>query len=255
MRATRGTMDLNSRMKALAKRTLAVAGLELRRLSSGERRRLDWLRNLRCRTVLDIGANTGQFAEFARELFPDADIHSFEPLPDCYAALEARVAGRPKFFTYPCALGETTAVAPMYRSNFTAASSLLPRTSRCEKAYPFTAGGDVVDIPVRRLDDVIAPSSLVPPLFVKVDVQGYELGVIAGGRRTIAAAHVLLVETSFERLYEGQPLFGDVLAVLSGLGFAYGGTLEHHLDPSDGRMLQADAVFLPKGSASSGGGQ
>ena len=37
------------------------------------------LRNLTCETVVDVGANRGQFALAARHYFPNAEIFSFEP--------------------------------------------------------------------------------------------------------------------------------------------------------------------------------
>ena len=40
------------------------------------------------RTILDIGANVGQFALPAWFAFPEAQIFSFEPLPDCFRQLQ-----------------------------------------------------------------------------------------------------------------------------------------------------------------------
>ena len=38
-------------------------------------------------TVLDVGANTGQFALEIHKILPQAMIYSFEPLKDCYEQL------------------------------------------------------------------------------------------------------------------------------------------------------------------------
>jgi len=46
-----------------------------------------WLQELDIRTVLDIGANSGQSARLYRYLFPRAAIFAFEPLPECYKRL------------------------------------------------------------------------------------------------------------------------------------------------------------------------
>jgi len=54
----------------------------------------------------------------------------------------------------------------------------------------------------------------------------------------------LIVETSFTKLYEGQPLFDDIYKTLKESGFDYGGNWDQLTDSCDGRILQADAIFL-----------
>src|SRR2546421_11011514 len=54
--------------------------------------RQPWLQRRGFRTVVDIGANTGQFALPARAAFPRATLHCFEPLPDCFSQLQQRLA-------------------------------------------------------------------------------------------------------------------------------------------------------------------
>ena len=43
---------------------------------------LSVLRKIKCDFVVDIGANRGQFALVVRKIFPNACIHSFEPLDE-----------------------------------------------------------------------------------------------------------------------------------------------------------------------------
>jgi hypothetical protein len=45
-------------------------------------------------TILDIGANVGQFALAAALHFPGATIHSFEPLPDTFSELVKNIGRR-----------------------------------------------------------------------------------------------------------------------------------------------------------------
>src|SRR5258706_14772622 len=47
-----------------------------------------WLQRQGFRTIVDVGANEGQFAHLARMAFPQAALHCFEPLPDCFAKLQ-----------------------------------------------------------------------------------------------------------------------------------------------------------------------
>jgi hypothetical protein len=79
---------------------------------------------------------------------------------------------------------------------------------------------------------------------VKIDVQGYEDRVIAGGDAVISRSKAMIVEVSFQELYEGQPLFDDIYQRLKQKGFAYMGNLYQLLNPADAAVLQADALFV-----------
>ena len=81
-------------------------------------------------------------------------------------------------------------------------------------------------------------------VLIKIDVQGYELFVLHGGPETVKRARALIVETSFTKLYEGQPLFDDIYKTLKKSEFDYGGNWDQLTDPRDGRILQTDAIFL-----------
>lgn len=237
-------MNLKKIAKSFINRTVRPWGMELvysHVLERPEIRR-DWIKNLPIRTVLDIGANTGQFASEIRELLPDAFIYSFEPLPDAYTSLVSGMRGDGRFQAFNFALGETESRALIHRSEFSPSSSLLPMLELHTAAWPHTVEADTQEIDVRRLDSLSL--ELEPDLLVKIDVQGFEDKVIEGGRTTIGRAAYVVTEVSFLRLYEGQPLFSDIYRLLSGMGFEYRGNLWQLPDPRDGRPLQADAIFV-----------
>ena len=96
---------------------------------------------------------------------------------------------------------------------------------------------------MRRLDDIADEIALGGNLFIKVDVQGFERNVIAGGRSTFERACIVMIETSFLSLYEGQLLFDDIYAVMRSMGFEFRGNLQQMLHAADGRVVQADSIF------------
>ena len=59
-----------------------------------------------------------------------------------------------------------------------------------------------------------------------------------------ARAKVLIVEMSFKKLYEGQPLFDRIYDTLTRIGFAYHGNFQQLLNRVDGSVLQADGIFI-----------
>jgi FkbM family methyltransferase len=206
-----------------------------------------WLVDLRPQTVLDIGANIGRFAITARKLFPTAHIYSFEPLADCLAEAKRTMRGDRKFTGINVALGTSRGQAVFQRNSVSPSSSFLKVTNIHTNAFPGTGLTTDVTITVDLLDHVVADLSLELPMIVKIDVQGFEDQVLSGGQRTIERTSVLIVETSFETLYEGQALFGDIYERLRDWGFDFRGNLDYAHAPGDGRVLQADSVFVKKG--------
>jgi FkbM family methyltransferase len=206
-----------------------------------------WLVNLRPRTVLDIGANVGRFSITARKLFPDAHIYAFEPLADCLAEAQQVMRRDAKFTPINIALGAERGQFTFQRNRASPSSSLLRMTRAHTAAFPGT--GDVTEttVQVDTLDDVAKSLNLELPVLVKLDVQGYEDQVLRGGEHTIRQASVVLVETSFETLYEGQALFDGIYQRLTNAGFEFKGNFDQAYSPDDGRALQADSLFVKQG--------
>ncbi len=234
-----------SSLKYAVWKSFRAVGLDIRRTRPPETQR--WLGTLGIQTVLDIGANRGQYYGQIRSLLPDATVHSFEPLADCFAELERAGASDPLFHAHPYGLGAGGGTRSMNRSSFAQSSSLLPMASAHKDAFPHSRGETVVEVEVRRLDDVAQDLAIRTPLLVKIDVQGSEAEVIEGGEATLASAGVLIVETSYRVLYTGQPLFADVHDRLIGMGFVFQGNLGQLLDPRDGAILQGDSIFVKAG--------
>ena len=195
------------------------------------------------RTILDIGANEGQFARIAREVCPQAAVICFEPLADCYAAVQAGVGQDSQVTALQYALGSENGATTIHRSEFSPSSSLLPMGELHQREFPHTAETFEETIQVRRLDDVASDLELASPMIAKIDVQGFECEVLDGGRETFRGCAALIVELSCYALYEGQPLFDDVYARLKELGFDYRGNIDQLLSPQDGRILQCDGLF------------
>lgn len=211
-----------------------------------ERKKILWLYNLSIKTILDIGANTGQFAEKMRKIFPTTMIYSFEPLPECFKELNQNFQGNKLFKAYNIALGQETGEINMYKNDYSPSSSLLPMADLHKQAFEYTQNTTFEKIRVEKLDDFVAKEHLHIdfPLMIKLDVQGYEDKVIKGGKNLIQSADIIICELSMEKLYEGQPLFDDIYTLLKKMGFQYRGNYEQLLNPNDGRVVQADGIFI-----------
>jgi len=230
--------------KAGAKTMFRACGLDVRKTSTSST--YSWLRNRNIRTILDVGANTGQFALQIHKLLPEAKIYSFEPLADCYAMLRKNMGSIADFESFNVALGNENGKCSIYRNAFSPSSSLLPMQDLHKQAFPQTVNAKLEDIEICRLDDIAHTLNFRDNLLIKIDVQGFEDKVILGGWNVIERASVLIVETSFEPLYQGQVLFDGIYTMLTAKGFEYRGGEEPLRSPEDRHILQCDSIFIRK---------
>lgn len=241
------------RVKDMVQSGLRPLGVRLQSLSSFQRARQaqteEWRQQIAlvqasgARTVLDIGANVGQFAEMIHGLLPLASVHSFEPLPDCYREMVTHFNGQPWHHAYSMGLGDADGEMEMNRNEGSMTSSFLASTSILIDTFSIARTIATETVRVARLDDAMRAIEVVPPLLLKIDVQGYEDKVLAGGVHTLGRADLVLVEMSIDQLYQGQPLFDDVYRMLVNAGFRYRGNFDQLYSPDDGRIVQVDGLF------------
>lgn len=195
--------------------------------------------------VLDVGANTGQFASKVAHYLPNARIISFEPLPEEYAELKSSLARLPHFEAYQVALGSEPADTVIYRSSFSPSSSLRSMTERHIAEWPESAGSTEVPIRVERLDDVVVnlATKIDGWVLLKLDVQGHEIDVLKGAEKILNSVTMILIEVSFEEFYSGQPSFDDVNDWMRNAGFQYRGSFEQFMNRAGDRYIFADAIY------------
>ena len=189
-------------------------------------------------TVLDVGANKGQFAAFARKRWPSANIICFEPLSGPRRRLEAVMGSSVTVF--PVALGESEGEADMHLASREDSSSLLP-LGDAQKQFFSMNEERVLSVPVRRLDAVVGASELLPPTLLKIDVQGFEFEALQGGTGILDSVDVVYVECSYVELYAGQKLADDVRGFLRDFGLTETG--QFNLCSFGQDEVQADLLF------------
>ena len=196
------------------------------------------------RTVLDIGANTGQSARYYRQVFPNALIYSFEPLPTAYGELNAWAQTQNgKARALNVALGDYNGTMVMKEhADFSPSSSFLERTSHSVALFPQTSRQKDVQVNMARLDDIAKDLEINPCILVKMDVQGFEDKVIEGGQTVLKQSIACIMEVSLQPLYKGQPTFKTLCDLMNGLGFEYAGNILQIYDEK-GCVIYLDALF------------
>lgn len=221
---------------------LARRGLEVRRHSSTRRQAM--LSKHQVDLVLDIGAADGGYGHSLRRFGYSGHIVSFEPLSAAYASLRETISDDPLWTAHNLALGSTPGEATINVASNSNSSSFLPMLDAHRDAAPSVDYVAEETVAVARLDDVAADvvgSALRP--YLKIDTQGFEREVLAGGANTVARCVGLQLELSFVPLYDGGMLVDEAVGWAYERGFHLVGTEQGYAAPS-GEVLQMDGVFV-----------
>lgn len=235
-----------SKVKKLINQGLSRFGVVLKEVKRLPEHHLFGVREMGIRTILDIGANEGQFAQSIRTVFPNAEIISFEPVPEAFARLQTASLGDACWHVENIALGASNGLSMMnLHFNHTSSSSFLPSTEHEGSLYPETTDQRVIELPMRTLNQwaALRSSPLERPMMIKLDVQGFEESVLEGGDQVFATAEVVLIEVIVQPLYQGQASFDRLVFKLRELGFGFQGVIEHGTDKNH-RVVSLDALFF-----------
>lgn len=216
-------------------------GIDVMRFRPASARVMKQIRSARVDTVVDVGASKGQFAKELRAGGFGGDIISFEPVAAAFEELAAAASNDARWTVVRRAVGETPGELAINVASNHASSSFLLMRQEHRTAAPTVRTESQETVPVVTLDSVDVGGSR---LLLKVDVQGYEDRVIAGGPQTLGRAVLVLAEVSLAPLYEGQPTARTMIDLLGMHGFELVDLDPFFYDPKDGRVLSVDALFM-----------
>jgi FkbM family methyltransferase len=193
-------------------------------------------------TVVDIGANRGQFALCIRRLFPKAQIFSFEPLQKPAQIYRENFKNDRRALLLNNAIAAKAGSAAMHVSRWDVSSSLLPFAQAQHDNFPFTEESRQEIVSMRLLSDCLDSNSIAGRALLKLDVQGFELSALQGCEHLLEKFEFVYVETSFIELYVGQALATDVISYLLSRGFKLICVANLSTGTSK-RPIQADFLF------------
>lgn len=193
-------------------------------------------------TVIDVGANEGQFAIGALNAFPEAKIYSFEPGSRAFARLERNLATISRVALFRIALGARKESARLNLASSDQSSSLLRMHRHHRDAYPEVEEIGIEPVEVTTIASAFGKDPPEPPVLLKIDTQGFEMQVLEGAGPALSGIRWILCETSTIPMYEGETLFGQLSAWLSARGFEFVAPIEIHFD-RNGSPCQFDALF------------
>ena len=172
-------------------------------------------------TIFDVGANVGQTAIRFNEQFPQASIFSFEPVAATFNTLTSNVSPFKNIRCFPMALGEKKETVPI--KLFPDSASVL--NSLNEKAMNNAEGFRTEKIQVTSGDTFCASNNIPEIDLLKIDTEGFELQVLAGFSKMIAASKIKAIycETGFSPSNSRNTFLNDLLLFAGQNGFQFYG--------------------------------
>jgi|GEM_PF-915501 FkbM family methyltransferase len=197
---------------------------------------------------VDVGADGG-VREWG-ELATLCVVHAFEPRQNSFAELQRSLTeSRQQYLKiHNIGLARTTGRHRLYVTRIPQASSLIkPKpASLLLKRWRQDNGFDVtqeLEVDCISLAQFVQEENLSRIDFLKLDTQGSELDILRGGGDFLREISIIKCEVMFVQLYEGQPLFDEVVGTLASYGFRFfafdGGGGEVY-----GKKIWSDCMFV-----------
>lgn len=197
------------------------------------------------RTIVDIGANRGQFALVSR-FITNARVISFEPIVSVANIFEKIFFDDRMVKLYVSAIGPKEEKRLINLSKRDDSSSLLEIGNMQSSLFPGTESIGTQLINVAQLSNFISCADIIRPAMLKLDVQGFELEALRGCISLLDAFDFIYCECSFVELYSGQALADEVISYLEKFNFSLTGIYNPSYDTLGG-CIQADFMFKKNG--------
>ena len=172
--------------------------------------------------VFDIGANRGDWAKEFLEQVPGASMFCFEPDPSSEFEIMNNVGVGRDITIYNIALSNVSGTTSLFTTKaLWGGASIVPNEKR--------EGYSTFEVPVTTLDDFVANNLFFPDV-IKIDVEGAEMLVLLGGKRTLQTTRIVEFEFGTNQ-FESKLYFKDFFEFFTSCGFEIGRITPNGLKP------------------------
>lgn len=215
------------------------------RLNKPLQRRKKLLAHFGITKILDVGANTGQYAQELRKIKFEGQIISFEPISSVFESLENNLKNDNKFTAKNFALGDKNEIKTINIAKNLASSSFFSRTTYFEEIATQTEYISEEKVEIKVLDDIFdticTPNDVV---FLKLDTQGYEKNILNGSKESLKKVKGIQIELALKPTYTDASDFKEIFKIIEDAGFTLYSLEEGFEDETTGRLLEIDGVFF-----------
>ena len=147
--------------------------------------------------IFDVGANQGQTILKIKSLFPDSNLHSFEPSKICFKELSQKFENNEKLILNNLAVGAERGVLEFNEYSWSALNSFLKR------AYSKSGIIDSYFVDIITVDDYCRKNNIRYINLLKTDTEGFELNVLKGASKMMSKNKVQFVFVYLKLFFEG----------------------------------------------------
>lgn len=163
--------------------------------------------------ALDVGGCWGDTALWlAHHVGPDGAVHTFEPTPRNRALLERNLALNPEVASrvtvWSEPLGPVAGETVWIRDAVSAGAQ-----TQADRELLAGSDGDVVELRTETIDALVSRGALPRVDFLKIDVEGADVGVLEGARETLVEHRPRLALACYHKP-DDLPRFADLVAEL-----------------------------------------
>ena len=195
------------------------------------------------KTVIDVGANIGQFTIASYHEFKCSTIIPIEPDHLVARRLKKNLPPGLSEKIICSAIGDYDGEINFQINADPQNNSVLPLDEDRRSSFPNNIILRQVSVPISRLDTLLNAKELPKPILLKIDVQGYEEQVILGAINTLNDISWIVMEVSFARLYKGEAKFIPMINLMASNGFRFVKPLNFHQSPKSMDIIEMDALF------------
>ena len=192
-------------------------------------------RGINPKVLIDAGAHFGETNAMTRLVFPHCRVISFEANPNCESNLKQNASEY-----HICLLGnENKQDVEFYINpdNITSTGCSIYREDSS-----FFQNPTKIHLDMYKLDTIIPKELQVD--FLKMDVQGAEMDILAGAERLLQNIQHIYLEASFVKCNDGAPLFDDLNDYLRSKGYVISDICE--LTHLDNKLIQGNMLYSKK---------
>jgi FkbM family methyltransferase len=199
--------------------------------------------------IIDVGANSGEFAIPAATNNPEHTVIAFEPVEHLRNQIldQARIRGLRNLVVKPQAISDTSGTARLgiALSGDQGTSSLLQFNEDNLRNDPYWISrtdlhhDEYVEVETTRLDEILTEMGISEVSFIKIDAQGFDLRVLDSLGLFIPKAGMFEVPTTEKRaLYVDEPTLFDALQYLQEKGLQV-----WEIKPNDPATAEVNVFF------------
>ena len=188
--------------------------------------------------IVDVGAFEGEWTAATSLIFPNAKILMVEAMPQKEPALKPLKSN--SNIDYEIAVLGATDGKDVFFTELETASSVLEENA---------ATHNRIKRQTSSLNSILAKRNIAKVDLIKLDVQGYELEVLAGFDKYMDTTDAILTEASLLDIHKGVPLVRDMINYMGDRGFVlYDICSVSTRRPLDNALWQTDLLFVKESS-------